>query len=98
MENDFYPPIQGSGTVVNPDGFSIPSSEEMYAVMGIYYIKVPKEPSAFSMFPLSERPKLFEDQNLGIKEDQVYIVAGLGVVASKGAYKKLNGYCILEWE
>ena len=55
--------------------------------------------SAFPMFPLSERPKLFEDQNLGIEEDQAYIITGMGVVASKGVYEKLNGgHCILEWE
>ena len=89
MENDFYSSIQSTGTVVNPDGFSIPSLEEICAAMDIYYIKVPKEPTAFSMFPLPERPKLFEDQNLGIEEDQVHIITGMGVVASKEAYKKL---------
>ena len=98
MENDFYSPIQDVDTVADPEGVIIPSLEEMYAAMDIYYIEVPKEPSAFSMFSLPERPELFEDQNLVIEKDNIFIVAGLGVVASKEAYEKLNGYCIIEWE
>ncbi len=69
---------------------------ELYALAGKRLIFVPKEPS-ITIGPLPEKPELHCDKRL-LDTDQVYKVAGFGVVAGEKAYQVLNdGNTILSW-
>ncbi len=89
----------GAGTTISFDAI-VETAEmmiELYALAGKRLIFVPKKPSIM-LGPLPDKPGLHCDNRL-LDTEQVYKVAGIGVIAGEKAFETLNdGNTVLAWE
>jgi len=83
------------GTVAADINVSGLTTEKILAACGFHYIEVPRTPRVLGLGSLPEEPPLHESDICD--PDQVYIVAGFGVVAGKEAYARLKGRSLLKW-